>query len=96
MFIDSNAHHATEIYDLGDLIDVGRGLAIISSVEPLRPLALAFMVKLHEGGRRYPYRLLRGGVVPPGGAFGPFTLPLRAAPWSLGEPVFFAVVRPVD
>jgi len=29
MFIDSNAHHATEIYDLGDLIDVGREAGII-------------------------------------------------------------------
>ena len=38
MFIDSNAHHATEIYDLGDLINVGRGAAIISSVELPWPL----------------------------------------------------------
>ena len=94
MFIDSNAHHATEIYDLGHLVDVGRGAAIISSVELPRPLALALMVKLHEGGRRYPHRLLRGGGVLPSGA--PFTLPLRAAPLSLGEPVFFADVCPVD
>jgi hypothetical protein len=54
------------------------------------------MVKLHEGSRRYPYRLLRGGGVAPSGAFGLFTLPLRAAPLSLGEPVFFADVCPVD
>jgi hypothetical protein len=51
--------------------------------------------RLHKRENQ-PHRLLRGGGVPPSGAFGLFTLPLRAAPLSLGEPVFFADVCPVD